>query len=190
MNSFLDKALIFILAVLLVISLGFNGYQFFRKPTDQPIEIVRDTVVFITHKRDTVYENIVKEVIVERPVPVYVDAEKNIREYKDTVKHEYGSVFRRELVEGVLLQKDIKFDFNIPTVFDTTVIHQTITVNKIIKEPQLFATFGFRTGYETEKYIPTIGLLGVSKGHKWAAGVDFGWDKQMQIKIGYNFLRR
>lgn len=186
------------MALVIIILAAINIRQYNRcKPNNQNFE--RDTVTVIVKQSDTVYRQIMKYYSVERPVPVLVHdtvySEVSIKEYRDTVIHEFGKIFRTEWVKGELLKKDIFLEIKIPTITETITSTQTIT--NTVRSPLLFATGGFRTSYQKEnsirspdiRIVPSIGLYGVSEGHKWSAGVDFGFDRQLTAKIGYRISR-
>lgn len=183
-----------VLLILLMISLAGNFIQYKtckRKPIESEITYVTksDTI------RDTVYVPERSSFTVVNPKPAYVDTAANIKTYRDTIYLQYGSISREETVFGDLLRKDLKLDLNIPEFTNTVTVTNTIT--RTVKSPLLFVTGGFRTSYQMENsvrspdilIVPSIGLYGISEGHKWSAGVDFGFDRQLTIKIGFRISR-
>jgi hypothetical protein len=175
---------ILILASLLVISLGGNVYQAVRckLPVIETVT-VRDTVSRI----DTIIRVVTNRVVIEKPVPVLVDTTTNIRVYRDTIYHQYGQIRREETVSGELMKKDIEFDLQIPEITKTLTVNNTIT--KTIRSPLLFVTAGVRSTVLDQGYVPTIGMIGVSEGHRWMAGIDYGFDRQLTVKVGFTIFK-
>ena len=175
---------IIIITALLVLSLAGNVIQYFRcKPPVIETVIVTDTISRV----DTITRVITNRVVVEKPVPVYVDSALNTRTYRDTLFHQYGTIRREEVVLGELLKKDIEFDLQIPEITRTLTVNNTVT--RTVRSPLLFVTGGVRSTVNEHGYVPTIGLIGVSEGHRWMAGVDYGFDRQLTAKVGYTIFR-
>jgi len=178
------------LIIIVLLLAGLNYYQY-TNCNRTPI-VQTDTVTHIVTVRDTVYEKVTQVIVKEKPMPVLVHdtiiiaADYRLREYADTVTHEYGRIFRREWVAGELLRKEIGFDFDIPTYYETTYITHTVT--NTVQDPVLFATLSFRSGWGGHT-APQIGAVYVMKGHRFMGGIDLGLDRSLTIKAGINIQR-
>jgi hypothetical protein len=184
MMNRLAQISILILASLLVISLGGNLIQH-NRCKDPIVETVtvRDTVSRV----DTIIKVVTNRIVIEKPVPISVDTTQNIRIYRDTIYHQYGQIRREEIVSGELVKKDIEFDLQIPEITRTLTVNNTVT--RTVRSPLLFVTGGVRSTVTNQGYVPTIGLFGVSEGHKWSAGVEYGFDRQLTMKIGFSIYK-
>ena len=109
---------------LLLLSLLLNVFQYYnrRPPVIETVTVI-DTLV----RNDTIIRVVTNRIVVEKPVPVMVDTTTNIRTYKDTIYHQYGTIRREELVFGEMLKKEIDFDLNIPEVTRTITVKQVTT---------------------------------------------------------------
>jgi hypothetical protein len=131
MNKFLSP-FSFLFVLVIAASLIGNIYTL-RKYKIKPPVVKSDTVMVTFTLRDTVFQEVVKYYSVERPVPVMVYdtvkvlGEFGVKEYRDTVIHEYGNIFRTEWVKGELLKKDLVLDLKLPTITETITSTQTIT---------------------------------------------------------------
>lgn len=181
-----------LLVLLLAISLVVNYIQFTQGTG--AIEVSTDTITVTSYRTDTIYKQITKYFPVEKPVPIFVHdtlfGEVNVKEYHDTIRHEFGTIYRWEWVKGDLLKKDLRLDLTLPTITETVTTTQRIT--NTVRNPLFFVTGGFRTS-STElaeiKAVPVVGLFGVTEGHRWAAGVEWGFDRQLTMKIAYTIKR-
>ena len=206
MMTRITNIIILLMAAAIMILIALNIRQYNRCNNKPPV-VERDTVtVTITH-RDTVYQQITKYYAVERPVPVMVYdtvqimGEYGVKQYHDTISHEYGKIYRWEWVKGDLLKKDLRLDLSLPTITETITNTQTIT--NTVRNPLLFFTAGIRTAptqmvtkedgssFRSGEIstVPVIGLFGVTEGHRWAAGVEWGFDRQLTMKIAYTIKR-
>lgn len=202
----ITNTIILLMAAAIIILIALN-IRLQNRCNNRPPTVERDTVtVTITH-RDTVYQQITKYYAVEKPVPVMVYdtiqimGEYGVKQYHDTINHEYGKIYRWEWVKGDLLKKDLRLDLSLPTITETVTTTQTIT--NTVRSPLLFVTGGIRTaptqvtdiggGVSSRsadvRAVPTVGLFGVSEGHRWAAGVEWGLDRQLTMKIAYSIKR-
>ena len=203
MNKIGSYIVLFLL-VCLVASIVGNAIQY-KLCRNKPPTVERDTVTVTIIKRDTVWFTQTQYYSVEKPVPVYVHdtiyQATDVKEYRDTLLHEYGKIYRWEWVKGDLLKKDLRLDLTLPTITETVTTTQTIT--NTVRSPLLFVTGGIRTaptqvtdiggGVSSRsadiRAVPTIGLFGVSEGHRWSAGVEYGWDRQLTMKVGFALKR-
>ncbi len=173
---------IIILVVLLLASLTGNVIQYaIRKPLVETV-FVTDTLVRV----DTVIKTVINRVIVDRPVPVNFDSLSNIRTYRDTIHHQYGTIRREEMVFGELLKKHIEFDLRIPEVQRTITISNNTT--QTIRTPLLFGTIGIGSDMNGKSTI-TPGLIYVPKSQKMLIGMEYNLNNEFNFKIGLNFLR-
>ena len=206
MMTRITNIIILLMAAAIMILIALNIRQY-NRCNNKPPTVERDTVtVTITH-RDTVYQEITKYYAVERPVPVMVYdtiqimGEYGVKQYHDTISHEYGSIYRWEWVKGDLLKKDLRLDLTLPTITETVTTTQTIT--NTVRNPLLFVTGGIRTSptqmitredgssFRSGEIstVPVIGLFGISEGHRWSAGVEYGLDRQLTMKVGFALKR-
>ena len=182
--SKITQIVLITLVILLLISAGINVVQYHnRRPLIIETVTVRDTVSRI----DTVVKIVTNRIAVEKPVPVLVDTTSNVRTYRDTIHHQYGTIRREETVMGELLKKDIEFDIKIPEITRTLTINSTVT--NTVRSPLLYITGGIRSNAIDQSMVPAIGLLGISQGHRWSAGVDYSFDRQFRITLGYSIVR-
>jgi hypothetical protein len=183
------KNIVLILLIGLLGSLVVNFIQY-KTCNKEPV-IERDTVTVTVIERDTVYKYVSNYYTVEKPVPVMVHDTlwriAGVNEYRDTLQHEFGKIYRAEWVKGELLKKDLLLDLKLPEITNTVTTTQTIT--NTVRNPLLFFTAGMRTGYPDKPAVPGIGLFGVSEGHRWSAGVEYGWDRQLTMKVGFALKR-
>lgn len=164
--------------MLLIISLAGNYFQHtLRKPV---IETVFETDTLI--QVDTIFHTVTQQVTIDRPVPVYIDTTANIRTYRDTITLPYGTINREELVLGEILKHDLTYDVKIPEVFNTITITNSTT--QTIRQPLFFVTGRVRYNPSEQSMVPTIGLLGITPGHRYILGLDFDLDRTVSLKFG------
>lgn len=171
----------FILVILLTLSVGLNLFQYTgRKVNSDPVtEIitVSDTVVQV----DTIYREITHHIEVEKPVPVYVDTTANIRTYRDTIYHPYGTIKGEQIVFGEMLKRDLQLDLKIPEVYRTLEVNNTVT--RSVRSRMLFATIGLRT--DCYHYAsPIFGVTYIPNGHRYMFGVEVGVDGHVLASVG------
>jgi hypothetical protein len=172
-----------VLGVLLLLSVGINVIQYqIRRPPVIETVTVRDTISRV----DTVVRVITNRVVVEKPVPVMADTMNNIRTYKDTIYHQYGTIRREEIVFGELMKKEIDFDFHIPEITRTITVNQVTT--NTIRSRLLYATLGLRADYEGKAY-PTLGATYVLRDHRIMFGADYGLDRSISARVGFNIIK-
>jgi len=171
----------FILVILLTISIGLNVFQYTGRKAESELEIVQvsDTVIRI----DTIFKEVTHSVVVEKPIPVYVDTTSNLRTYRDTIYLPYGTIRGEEVVFGELLKRDLHFDFKIPEIYRT--LEVTNTVTKAVRNRMLFATIGLRTDCKT----PVFGLAYIPSGHRYIFGIDYGLDRHISAKVGFAIIK-
>jgi len=174
---------IFILTALLVISVVGNIFQ--RLNCKPPI-IETVTVVDTVFRIDTVYRELTKRIVVEKPVPVFIDTTANMRTYRDTIYHEYGVIHREEIVLGELLKKDLQIDFKIPEITRTLTVNNTVL--KTIRSPLVYGTMGFKSDI-TGKSIPSFGGVYIPSGHKFLFGAEYGLGGHLNVRVGYAISR-
>jgi len=174
----------FILVILLTISVGFNVFQYTGRKAEPELEIVQvsDTLIRI----DTIFKELTQRVVIEKPIPVYVDTTNNLRTYRDTIYLPYGTLRREEVVFGELLKRDLHFDFKIPEIYKT--LEVTNTVTKAVRNRMLFATIGLRTDFNHNS-TPVFGMAYISSGHRYVFGVDYGLDRQILAKVGFAIMK-
>ena len=184
----IDKIIIGVLAIALLISVVFNVVLSVKcgRTQGQDTTIERDTVVSIQVVRDTVYKEYYYEVVNNNPIPTSVDTTNNIKQYKDTIYHEYGKIYQLNTVRGDLLSNAIQLDLKIPTFYETNTI--TYTINNKIRNPLFFATAGIRMN-ELRTPVPMFGLTTVSRGHRYMIGFDYGLDHHMNVRLGIALRR-
>ena len=170
----------FILVILLTISVGINVFHYTAKRPDPVPEIVTvsDTVVRV----DTIIHTVTQQVTIERPVPVYIDTTANIRTYRDTITHPFGTIQREELILGEILKQDLTFDVKIPEVFNTITITNSTT--QTIRKPLLFVTGGVRYNHRELRFVPTVGIFGVAPGHRYSLGLEVDLKKTVGVRVG------
>ena len=198
--------IIILLMAAAIIVLAAINIRLNNRCNQEPV-VERDTVTVTITQRDTVYQQITKYYTVEKPVPVMVYdtvqimGEYGVKQYHDTIFHEYGSIYRWEWVKGDLLKKDLRLDLSLPTITET--INTTQTVTNTVRNPLIFITGGIRTSATQMitkedgssfrsgeiSAVPVIGLFGISEGHRWSAGVEYGWDRQLTMKVGIAIKR-
>ena len=164
--------------MLLIISLAGNYFQHtLRKPV---IETVFETDTLI--QVDTIIHTVTQQVTIERPVPVYIDTTYNIRTYRDTIYLPYGTISREELVLGEILKHDLTYDVKIPEVFNTITITNSTT--QTIRQPLFFVTGGVWYNPSEQSMVPTIGIIGITPGHRLAIGANIGLDGTVGVNLG------
>ncbi len=179
----LTQISLLVLGGLLLLSVLINVFQYHnRKPPVIETVTVRDTLV----RRDTIIRVVTNRIVVEKPVPVSVDTTNNIRTYKDTIYHQFGTIRREELVFGELLKKEIDFDLHIPEITRTITVNQVTT--NTIRSRLLYATVGLRADYEGKAY-PTLGATYVLRDHKLMFGADYGLDRSISARVGFNIIK-
>ncbi len=158
----------FILVILLTISVGLNVFHYTGSRAEPEVEIVQvtDTVIRI----DTIFKEVTQMVVVEKPIPVYVDTAKNVRTYRDTLKHGFGTIWREEVVLGELLSKNIEFDQRIPIITRSQEVNKTNNI--FIRKHLFFATIGMGTDYKKE-VLPTIGGQYVFNDHRMSISYSY-----------------
>ena len=177
----ITEVTMFILVILLTFSVGLNVFQYTgRKVASDPVpEIIQvsDTVVRI----DTIYKEVTQHVVVENPVPVYVDTLKNLRTYRDTIFLSYGTIKGEQVVFGEMLKRELQFDLKIPEVYRTLEINNTVT--RSVRNRMLFATIGLRTDFK-HYASPVFGVAFIPNGHRYLFGLEVGLDKQISARVG------
>jgi hypothetical protein len=176
----------FILVILLTISVGLNVFQYTgRKVRTEPVQEitqVSDTVIRV----DTIYKEVTQRVVVERPVPVYVDTANNVRTYRDTIFHQYGTIRGEQIVFGELLRRDVQVDFNVPEVYGTLEVNNSVI--RTVRPRMLFSTLGLWTDFN-HSASPVVGVAFIPNGHRYIFGIDFGLDRQISAKVGFAILK-
>ena len=163
--------------MLLMISLAGNYFQHsMRKPVIETV-FVTDTLVQV----DTIIHTVTHQVTIDRPVPVYIDTSTNIRTYRDTIFHPFGTINREELVLGEILKQDLHIDFKIPETLRTLTVTNSTT--QTVRSPMLFVTGGFRYNHSELRLVPTVGLFGVVPGHKLGMGINMGLDGTFSVDL-------
>lgn len=171
------------LVILLLLSAGVNVLQYQnRRPPVIETVTVRDTI----SRNDTVIKVVTNHIVVEKPVPVLVDTASNIRTYRDTIYHQYGTIRREEIVLGELLKKEIDFDLHIPEITRTITINQVTT--NTIRSRLLYGTVGLRSDYLGKAY-PTLGATYILKDHKIMFGADYGLDRSISARVGFAIIK-
>ncbi|GAP68840.1 hypothetical protein BA6E_105114 [Bacteroidales bacterium 6E] len=172
----------FILVILLTLSVGLNVFQYTgKKVNSDPVHeivTVSDTVVRV----DTIYRELTHNIVVEKPVPVYVDTTANVRTYRDTIFLPYGTINREELVLGEILKQDLNIDFKIPETLRTMTVTNSTT--QTIRSPLVFVTGGVRYNYSEKRLMPTVGLSWLTPGHQYFLGLYVSLDRTVSIKLG------
>ena len=164
--------------LLLVISLIGNYFQpSMRKPVVETL-FVTDTLVQV----DTIIHTVTQHVTIDRPVPVYIDTTSNIRTYRDTIFHPFGTIKREELVLGEILKQDLHIDFKIPETLRTLTVTNSTT--QTVRSPLLFMTGGFRYNTAAQTLMPTIGILWVTPGHQYTLGLEVDLDRTVSVRVG------
>lgn len=164
--------------MLLIISLIGNYFQYsLRKPVIETV-FVTDTLVQV----DTIIHTVTQHVTIDRPVPVYIDTSTNIRTYRDTIFHPFGTINREELVLGEILKQDLKIDYKIPETLRTLTVTNSTT--QTIRSPLVFVTGGFRYNTAAQTLMPTIGILWVTQGHQYTLGLEVDLDKMVSVRVG------
>jgi len=178
MKNQFQSTLLMMALLLLIISLAGNFFQYnLRRPVVETI-FETDTLIQV----DTIYHTVTQQVTIDRPVPVYIDTTANIRTYRDTVYLPYGTINREELVLGEILKQDLTFDVKIPEIFNTITITNSTT--QTIRQPLLFVTGGFRYNHSEQTLVPSIGIIGVTQGHRLAIGANIGLHGTVGINLG------
>ena len=176
----------FILVILLTLSVGLNVFQYTgRKVNSDPVpEIIQvsDTVVRI----DTIYKEVTRHVVVEKPVPVYVDTTANIRTYRDTITLPYGTIKDEQIVFGEMLKRELQIDFKIPEVNRTLEVNNTVT--RSVRNSMLFATIGLRIDFK-HYASPVFGVAFIPNGHRYLFGLEVGLDKKISARVGLAILK-
>jgi len=166
----LTEITLFILVILLTLSVGLNVFQYTARQVDSDpvpeIVTVSDTVVRI----DTIFKEVTQRVLVEKPVPVYVDTANNVRTYRDTLKYGFGTIWREEVVFGELLSKNIEYDQRIPIITRSQEVNTTNNI--FIRKHLFFATIGMGTDYKKE-VIPIIGGQYVFNDHRMSISYSY-----------------
>lgn len=182
----ITEVTMFILVILLTLSVGLNVFQYTgRKVNSDPVpEIVQvsDTVVRV----DTIYKEFTQKILVERPVPVYVDTTANIRTYRDTITLPYGTIKGEQIVFGVLLKRELQVDFKIPEVYRTLEVSNT--VSRSVRQRMLFATVGLRTDFN-HYASPVFGVAFIPSGHRYLFGLEVGLDQHISASVGLAILK-
>lgn len=182
----IPEVTMFILVILLTLSVGLNVFQYTgRKVNPDPVtEIIQlsDTVIRI----DTIYKEVTQHVVVEKPVPVYVDTTANIKTYRDTITLPYGTIKGEQIVFGELLKRELQFDLKIPEVYRTLEMNNTVT--KAICNRILFGTIGLRTDFNHNS-TPVFGMIYIPARHQYIFGIDYGLDRQISAKVGFAILK-
>ncbi len=174
----------FILVILLTISVGINVFHYTAKRPDPVPEIIQvtDTVIRI----DTIFKEVTQRVVIEKPIPVYVDTASNVRIYRDTIFHQYGTIRGEQIVFGELLKKDLLIDLKIPEVYKT--LEVTNTVTRSVRNRMLFATIGLRTDFNHNS-TPVFGVAYIPSNHRYIFAIDYGIDRQISTKVGFAILK-
>lgn len=174
----------FILVILLSISVGLNVFHYTGSKAEPEVEIVQvsDTVIRI----DTIFKEVTQRVVVEKPVPVYVDTASNVRTYRDTIFHQYGTIRGEQIVFGELLKKDLQIDIQIPEVYKT--LEVTNTVTRSVRNRMLFATIGLKTDFNHNS-TAVFGMAYIPSGHRYIFGIDYGLDRQIAAKVGFAIMK-
>lgn len=171
------------LLILLFLSAGLNVIQYkLRRPPVIETVTVRDTI----SRNDTVIKVVTNHVVIEKPVPVLVDTASNIRTYRDTIYHQYGTIRREEIVLGEMLKKEIDFDLHIPEITRSITINQVTT--NTIRNRLLYGTLGLRLSYEGKAH-PTLGATYVLKDHRIMFGADYGLDRSISARVGFSIIK-
>ena len=182
MKNQFQSTLLMIALLLLIISLAGNFFQYnLRKPVVETV-FETDTLVRV----DTIFHTITQQITIEKPVPVYVDTNTNIRTYRDTVYLPYGTIRGEQVVVGELLRKDLQVDFKIPEVYRTLEVNNTVT--RSVRNRMLFATIGLRTDFHHHS-SPSFGVEYIPNGHRYMVGVEVGVDGQISGKVGFAILK-
>jgi len=181
----LTEITMFALVVLLTISVGVNVFMYTGSKPDPDPEIVTvsDTIVRV----DTILRVVTNKVVVEKPVPVLVDTVTNLKTYRDTIYHQFGTIRREEVVFGDLIRKGIEFDLQIPEVTKTLTISTVKT--QYIRRRLLFATAGFQSDFNG--FIsPTVGGQYVLRDHRISLSYNYTFSgDQHSVIMGYNIFR-
>ncbi|GAP71171.1 hypothetical protein BA6E_125612 [Bacteroidales bacterium 6E] len=176
----------FILVILLTLSVGLNVFQYTgRKVNSDPVpEIIQvsDTMVRI----DTIFKEVTQKIVVEKPVPVYVDTTANVRTYRDTIFLPYGTIKGEQIVFGELLKRDLQFDMKIPEIYRTLEVNNTVI--RSVSQRMLFATVGVRTDFN-HYASPFFGVAFIPNGHRYLFGVEVGVDQQVSGRLGLGIFK-
>lgn len=166
----ITEVTMFILVILLTLSVGLNVFQYTGRKVNAEPEIVQvsDTVVRI----DTIIHTVTHQVTIDRPVPVYIDTISNIRTYRDTIFHPFGTIKREEMIMGEILKQDLNIDLKIPETLRTLTVMNSTT--QTVRSPLVFVTGGFRYSPSEQSLVPTIGLLGIISGYRLGIGANIG----------------
>ena len=179
----LTQISLLVLGGLLLLSVLINVFQYHnRRPPVVETVTVRDTLSRV----DTVVRVITNRVVVDKPVPVSVDTTNNIRTYKDTIHHPFGTIRRQELVFGELLKKEIDFDLHIPEITRTITVNQVTT--NTVRNRLLYGTVGLISDPEG-KTFPSFGAIYVLKDHKIVFGADYGLNKSISARVGFSLIK-
>jgi len=175
----------FILVILLTISVGLNVFLYTGTKAEPELEIVQvsDTVIRI----DTIFKEVTQRVVVEKPVPVYIDTTNNLRTYRDTIKHGFGAIWREEVVLGELLSKNIEFDHRIPIITRSTEVNTTN--NLLVRKHLFFATMGLGTDFNKE-VLPIVGGQYVFKDHRMSISYSYSpFNRYQNLVIGMRLFQ-
>lgn len=173
---------ILLLLGLLIASLTGNVIQYaYRKPIIDTV-YVTDTLI----RFDTIVHTVTNRVTIEKPVPVYQDTITNVKTYRDTIYHQYGTIRREEQVLGELLRKDIEIDLRIPEITKTLTIN-TVQTNTI-RRPLLFVSTGLQSDFKGIS-TPVVGAQYITKHHRLNMSYSYLLSGQHQITVGYNIFR-
>jgi len=183
MKNQFQSTLLLMAIMLLIISLAGNYFQHtLRKPVIETV-FETDTLVRI----DTIFHTVTQQVTIDRPVPVYIDTTTNIRTYRDTITHPFGTIQREELILGEILKQDLTLDVKIPEIFNTITITNSTT--QTIRKPLLFVTGGLRYNHSGSRLVPTVGLFGIAARHRLALGANIGLDGTVGVNLGVRIGR-
>ena len=183
----ITEVTMFILVILLTLSVGINVFQYTGRKVASysvpEINQVSDTVVRI----DTIFKEVTQKIVVEKPVPVYVDTTANIRTYRDTITLPYGTIKGEQVVFGELLKRELQFDSKIPEVYRTLEVNNTVT--RSVRNRMLFATVGLRTDFHHNP-SPVFGVAFIPNGHRYLFGIDYGLDGQICVSLGIGIIMK
>lgn len=169
-----------VVVIVLLLSLLFNGIQYFTRRQITEETIVRDTTTTL----DTIYEIIEYDSIVYRPVPVEVYDTINV--YRDTTYHEFGYAVTRENVYGEILSKEIEFNFNVPEYYKTQTITNTIT--RTIRNDLVFINAGLSANMNGGVY-PALGAVYIWNKQKNMIHLNYSLDKRIELSVGFSIWR-
>jgi len=180
----ITEVTMFILVILLTLSVGLNVFQYTGRKVELEPEIIQvsDTVVRI----DTIFKEVTQHVVVEKPVPVYVDTTANIRTYRDTITLPYGTVKGEHIVLGELIKKDLQVDLKIPEVYRTLEVNNTVT--RSVRQRMLITTVGLRTDFN-HYTSPVIGVAFIPNGNRYLFGLEVGLDGMVWGRVGVSLTK-